>query len=176
MKMLLLMLLVGFSALTVEGEVTETPNSPAVIETPGSPVVIESATLGFDETAASVLKIVARASEPVDSFTARVRIYEKATDKKPLGMVSRALGPVGLEPQTFEVRLGEWFIENQHIRVSVGNVQAGPSPKEGICYGFCASERLACRMDCGTGCIARFVCKLSPSACESDCQCKATCP
>jgi hypothetical protein len=175
MKMLVLLTLVGFSALTVEGEVTETPNSPVVIETPGSPVIIESATLGFDETATSVVTLKIRATEPVGSFTARVRIYGSPTDKRPQGTVSRVLGPVGLETQTFEVPLREYFIENQHIRVSVANVQA-IGEKEGLCYGFCANERLACRMDCGAGCIQRFMCKISINACESDCQCKATCP
>jgi hypothetical protein len=146
-----------------------------VVDSPGSVVTIESATLGFDETATSVVTLKVRASEPVAAFTARVRIYASATDKRPQGTVSRVLGSVGLETQTFEVPLREYFIEAQHIRVSVANVQA-IAEKEGICYGFCASERLACRMDCGTGCISRFVCKISPSACESDCQCKATCP
>ena len=172
MKMLLVAL-VGFSTLTVEGE-----GQISVTETLGSPVVIESATLGFNEEATSVVTIRARASEPVGSFTARVYIYG-ARDRRghrPDGVVSRALGPLGLETQSFEIPLQNYFIEDQRIKVSVGSVQAGPTPKEGLCYNFCSNERQACRQDCGVGCISRFVCKISVNSCESDCQCKATCP
>ena len=175
-----LILALTLSTITAQApeEIIERSGSQVSIEGSSSTVTIENASLGFDETATSVVKIVAHASEPVESFTARIRIYGARNRRgaRPEGVVSRVLGPVGLEARSFEIPLTNYFIEDQRITVAVGSVQVGPSPKEGLCYNFCASERQSCRQDCGPGCISRFMCKISVSSCESDCQCKPTCP
>jgi hypothetical protein len=177
MKMLLLML-VGFSALTVEGEVTETPNSPVVIETPGSPVMIESALLGFDQNATSVVTLYARSAGPaVSGWRVRVYIYDAAG--KPRGIHTRTLGSVGPEAQVFTVTLTDWFInKGDKLRVAAvtrereGREDSLPTKELACDPGFCAKERVECMRMCNRWGVDRFYCRQGRDECSSDCECK----
>jgi hypothetical protein len=186
MKMLLLMLLVGFSTLTTgEGEV-------AVIETPGSPVVIESATVGLntnrDPTAVLVaLQARSATGDVVDQFTARVDVIGE--DGRTRGFVARSQGPVYAESARYEVPLQGWATGRGALRVTIMRARVGNRTwsegvwtededteiPQGLACGrdFCLSMSIACNVTCKrAGCVLSFKCSMGPKSCDVECICR----
>jgi hypothetical protein len=186
MKMLLLMLLVGFSTLTTGEEV-------AVIETPGAPVVIESATLGLntnrDPTAVLVaLQAHSATRDVVDQFTARVDVIGQ--DGRTRGFVSRSQGPVYPESARYEVPLQGWATgKGDQLRITVTMARLGNRSwldgvwtededseiPQGLACGrdFCLSMSIACNVTCKrAGCVLSFKCSMGPKSCDVECICR----
>jgi hypothetical protein len=187
MKMLLLMLLVGSTALTTGEE------EVAVIETPGSPVIIESATVGLntnrDPTAILVaLQARSASGDLVDQFT--VRVDAIGEDGRARGFVARSQGPVYPESTSYEVPLQGWATGKGDLRVTVMKARVGSRTwSEGVwtededteipqglaCNrDFCLTMSMACSyVTCkGAGCVLSFKCSMGPKACDVECICR----
>jgi hypothetical protein len=197
MKMLLLMLLVGFSTLTTGEEVAviETPGSPVVvIETPGSPVVIESAAVGLgtnrNDPTIVLVALQARSAgrDIVDQFTARVDIIGQ--DGRVRGFVARSQGPVYPESASYEVPLQSWATgKGDQLRITVTMARLGNRSwvdgvwtededteiPQGLACGrdFCLSMSIACNVTCKrAGCVLSFKCSMGPKSCDVECICR----
>jgi hypothetical protein len=188
MKMLLLMLLVGFSTLT-----TTTGEDIAVIEMPGSPVVIERATLGLNTSRGPTTVLVAlqarsASGDVVDQFTARVDVIGE--DGRARGFVARSQGPVYPESASYEVPLQGWATGKGDLRVTVMRARVGNRtwsdgvwtedaemeiPQGLACArDFCLSMSMACSyVTCKrAGCVLSFKCSMGPKSCDVECICR----
>ena len=184
----LLVMLVGFSAVTVQ--------TPEIIETPGAPVaivstaLIESAVVDEDQRAAPAVTVTAHSNgyELVDNFTVRVQIVSSEGNAR--GFVSRTFGPVEMKDANFRVPLKGWILEaSDQLRVSVVTARVGNQtwadgvwtedpemelPVAAACApNFCQQMSEACNVTCKrAGCILTFKCRMGPKYCESSCVCR----
>ena len=188
----LLVMLVGFSAVTMAETVPEDVNPEiSVLETPGAPIVIGNLVQSAVETKGApttALTLTVRSTaEPADSFTVRVEIIGGDGEARGFYTHARLLEDVEVR---FTVLLTNWSLQKGDrlhvavIKAHVGNrtwsegVWTDDPEMElpqgaGCARDFCLAMSAACNVTCKrAGCVLRFKCSMGPKSCDSDCICR----
>ena len=194
----LLVMLVGFSTVTMAETVPEAISSEISIIETGAPLVIENVVPSEVETKGTpttALTLTARStSEPVDSFTVSIQVI--GSEERTRASYSYARLLEDTNAVRFTVLLTDWsFMKGDRIRVTVTRAHAGNRtwadgvwaedpemelPVAAACPpDFCRVMAEQCNVACnrstqvhGAGCVLKFTCRMGPKYCESACICR----